>query len=217
MDRHAEEIGGGAPGQCCRPHPNPSQAPVWVGRGGRGGAPPAPSPEYPVASSTQIFHPRGPGERAQEFEVGADGLNFLQGLTHLGFARVAVHIHEKQVAPGLVFGRARYDAGHVEIALCQGAQGFVEGPGDVVHRKDHGRLVLAGGTGGIGPDDKKVGDVAGPVLNAGLHHPEIIQGGRKGAGNGRGVGVFGRILGRHPRSEERRVGKECRSRWSPYH
>ena len=23
--------------------------------------------------------------------------------------------------------------------------------------------------------------------------------------------------GRYPRSEERRVGKECRSRWSPYH
>ena len=23
--------------------------------------------------------------------------------------------------------------------------------------------------------------------------------------------------GREPRSEERRVGKECRSRWSPYH
>src|SRR5260370_25167296 len=23
--------------------------------------------------------------------------------------------------------------------------------------------------------------------------------------------------GHHPRSEERRVGKECRSRWSPYH
>ena len=22
---------------------------------------------------------------------------------------------------------------------------------------------------------------------------------------------------RYPRSEERRVGKECRSRWSPYH
>ena len=26
--------------------------------------------------------------------------------------------------------------------------------------------------------------------------------------------IFARIL---PRSEERRVGKECRSRWSPYH
>ena len=25
------------------------------------------------------------------------------------------------------------------------------------------------------------------------------------------------FIGREPRSEERRVGKECRSRWSPYH
>ena len=25
------------------------------------------------------------------------------------------------------------------------------------------------------------------------------------------------ILEKHKRSEERRVGKECRSRWSPYH
>ena len=29
------------------------------------------------------------------------------------------------------------------------------------------------------------------------------------------VGSF--LLGRLTRSEERRVGKECRSRWSPYH
>src|SRR2546425_12276054 len=27
----------------------------------------------------------------------------------------------------------------------------------------------------------------------------------------------GQLLFRHHRSEERRVGKECRSRWSPYH
>ena len=26
-----------------------------------------------------------------------------------------------------------------------------------------------------------------------------------------------RVSARHFRSEERRVGKECRSRWSPYH
>ena len=25
------------------------------------------------------------------------------------------------------------------------------------------------------------------------------------------------LIGNHRRSEERRVGKECRSRWSPYH
>src|SRR5256885_17135331 len=36
-------------------------------------------------------------------------------------------------------------------------------------------------------------------------------------------GVFGRkrpymqVVRAHHRSEERRVGKECRSRWSPYH
>ena len=29
--------------------------------------------------------------------------------------------------------------------------------------------------------------------------------------------LFGRGLFSLPRSEERRVGKECRSRWSPYH
>ena len=29
--------------------------------------------------------------------------------------------------------------------------------------------------------------------------------------------VVGIIIGAVARSEERRVGKECRSRWSPYH
>src|SRR3989442_9349019 len=32
-----------------------------------------------------------------------------------------------------------------------------------------------------------------------------------------GVGELDRALGAGLRSEERRVGKECRSRWSPYH
>ena len=30
-------------------------------------------------------------------------------------------------------------------------------------------------------------------------------------------GYLGFIVGGKTRSEERRVGKECRSRWSPYH
>ena len=35
---------------------------------------------------------------------------------------------------------------------------------------------------------------------------------------GRGEGSKGKTSGRgDKRSEERRVGKECRSRWSPYH
>ena len=29
--------------------------------------------------------------------------------------------------------------------------------------------------------------------------------------------VYNKIYGKAERSEERRVGKECRSRWSPYH
>ena len=31
------------------------------------------------------------------------------------------------------------------------------------------------------------------------------------------VGLSGSSIARNLRSEERRVGKECRSRWSPYH
>ena len=34
--------------------------------------------------------------------------------------------------------------------------------------------------------------------------------------NGQTITVVGNIIN-EPRSEERRVGKECRSRWSPYH
>src|SRR5699024_12513175 len=33
----------------------------------------------------------------------------------------------------------------------------------------------------------------------------------------RAVAAAARLRPRHARSEERRVGKECRSRWSPYH
>ena len=32
-----------------------------------------------------------------------------------------------------------------------------------------------------------------------------------------GLAKEGRLMGFFGRSEERRVGKECRSRWSPYH
>ena len=31
------------------------------------------------------------------------------------------------------------------------------------------------------------------------------------------TGTVSKVLRSHLRSEERRVGKECRSRWSPYH
>src|SRR2546430_5337856 len=36
-------------------------------------------------------------------------------------------------------------------------------------------------------------------------------------GSGGRAGQAGHVEHQRPRSEERRVGKECRSRWSPYH
>src|SRR2546425_4019456 len=47
-------------------------------------------------------------------------------------------------------------------------------------------------------------------------HPEVLA--RKSVGQI--ADHFGDVIGKltkKPRSEERRVGKECRSRWSPYH
>ena len=51
----------------------------------------------------------------------------------------------------------------------------------------------------------------------------IVTGGTKGLGHGialklAAAGAKVVVTSRHAeRSEERRVGKECRSRWSPYH
>ena len=51
--------------------------------------------------------------------------------------------------------------------------------------------------------------VGADLMGAAGDEPDLEQGQTAGDGNGL-------ILGFH-RSEERRVGKECRSRWSPYH
>src|SRR5256886_4343895 len=68
----------------------------------------------------------------------------------------------------------------------------------------------------------------GVVINRGLRGPthsgarpplpsgslvDLVQGG----GGTHNPECAGSLPQREPRSEERRVGKECRSRWSPYH
>src|SRR5437667_8183953 len=65
-----------------------------------------------------------------------------------------------------------------------------------------------------------------PILQGPLRNRELMgerrqRGGRAAAGRGRRAVATGGQKGHggeaHVRSEERRVGKECRSRWSPYH
>src|SRR5262245_24274159 len=70
---------------------------------------------------------------------------------------------------------------------------------------------LAGTPQGGGPGGP--GGQGGPGAGGGQGGP----GGQGGEGGGRGRGMGGGRDYRAARSEERRVGKECRSRWSPYH
>src|SRR5256885_7797567 len=72
--------------------------------------------------------------------------------------------------------------------------------------------------------------IFGPLLQLRIRHPTIATDHRDAVGN-QIDGVLHKvrdiechatklehvIVADNPRSEERRVGKECRSRWSPYH
>src|SRR2546430_9051769 len=55
-------------------------------------------------------------------------------------------------------------------------------------------------------------DMLGLQVSVNRRGRHLLQPGRDGGGNRPNLG--GKL---RPRSEERRVGKECRSRWSPYH
>src|SRR5256885_3053039 len=58
------------------------------------------------------------------------------------------------------------------------------------------------------------------VLALGAQAAQPVYGQARGHGDQPGLGLlYAGALGAMPaqRSEERRVGKECRSRWSPYH
>src|SRR2546429_5318569 len=61
-------------------------------------------------------------------------------------------------------------------------------------------------------------DWSSDVCSSDLEHDrgvEVHEGSVPGIGNTRGLHLDTTV--QQPRSEERRVGKECRSRWSPYH
>ena len=71
---------------------------------------------------------------------------------------------------------------------------------------------VPGKSGELEHELKKLRDL---VVNAGGVRPKILH--THFASPGAPDIVFEQEAADLPRSEERRVGKECRSRWSPYH
>src|SRR3989475_6335693 len=68
----------------------------------------------------------------------------------------------------------------------------------------------------LGPANVPFGDLLASPIVWQLRLPRAVLAFLVGGALGvSGVGL--QALVRNPRSEERRVGKECRSRWSPYH
>src|SRR2546426_9438256 len=84
--------------------------------------------------------------------------------------------------------------------------------------------LIVGQRGGVPIYLKSVADVTlaqGPseIRRVGQKRAAIISGDISGRDMGAVAADVRGVIGKQslPRSEERRVGKECRSRWSPYH
>src|SRR3712207_1772783 len=92
---------------------------------------------------------------------------------------------------------------------------------------DHGSGVVVGETASIGDDVTLYQGVTlgGTGFATGKRHPTLEDNVTVGSGAkllgpitiGHGAKIGANSVVIHDRSEERRVGKECRSRWSPYH
>ncbi len=94
----------------------------------------------------------------------------------------------------MTLGEYRFGAGKGTVNLVCLTLGTGVGGGLIINRKLYrGSTMCAGEIGHIPINEK------GPICNC------------------RGVACLERYIGNRYRSEERRVGKECRSRWSPYH
>src|SRR2546427_9011441 len=108
--------------------------------------------------------------------------------------------------------------GDVDLVLADQMQQQVERAGELLQLDDESVLV-AGGERGIRHWGKAPADT--PNRPATLSAPCISSwAGQRYTACAAGTSFTNRrnaTMGRYPRSEERRVGKECRSRWSPYH
>ena len=71
--------------------------------------------------------------------------------------------------------------------------------------------------GSSGPDVALVQTWLNGIRDSCTWHAALTVDGKFGANAEKAVREFQLRYGLKERSEERRVGKECRSRWSPYH
>src|SRR5215203_4352163 len=103
--------------------------------------------------------------------------------------RMALEVREEHVGPGPFAARAALYAGQVDTLLREGRERVAQHAGAVLDREDNACLVPTRPPGPGAAENDEARGVGSGVLDA--------------------AGEDG--------SEERRVGKECRSRWSPYH
>ena len=84
-----------------------------------------------------------------------------------------------------------------------------------------GCLLGGGGAGSVERDCREIGELPDLLAESGVgrggHVDDIVDGGGVGDGSTELTQSVHDLGPGTERSEERRVGKECRSRWSPYH
>ena len=133
-----------------------------------------------------------------EETAGREATRHLIGLGH----RRIAYVTDDSGAIAVGLRRAGYERALAEAGLEADAGLVVSGPSTPAGADAAARAVL----------DRRPAH-PGPGRRRGVGPPLHARGRRLPAG-GNGAGQVLRPL---TRSEERRVGKECRSRWSPYH
>ena len=165
----------------------------------------------------KLYHPSGPKkdynnrltalDRAQEAGLDDVGIGALFGLYDWRFEVLAMVRHTNHL-------EACYNVGPHTISFprIQLASNMASGKNYQLNDTDYARMVailrLAVPYAGLICTAREKADVRREVMRYGVSQ---IDGGSKIE-----IGAYSEDSAAH-RSEERRVGKECRSRWSPYH
>ena len=112
------------------------------------------------------------GVAPEEFDERAVCLEGADGGRNLGVFAVSGDVHVEDVFPIPLFGRARFDLGHVDLAGVEGLEGFDECARPITDGEEKGGAVIARGWAGFLADDEEPRRVGGAVLNGLLENFE---------------------------------------------